>query len=786
MVIDGQLQPTASQDLDLVARRQQEIFASAVFVTQLQQALKVLGYYEGDITGVYDEATTAAVAALQRDLGLPETGQYDEATDAALRERLGVRRRRFGTSVAQLQQALADLGFYSGPIDGRYSAETIEAVRAFQRDLGVPETGVIDVATLQAIYASGIACRASASVPRRRTRRRPRPPAATDAPPTPADRRHRTTDRARGDRPEPPTGRGATTSTRSCRPIRSSRRSSRCSTRPATPPTSPTRDPLTFFAPTNEAFDALDEETRDRLTSDPAAADELLRDLAVEGAIPSDELVTGNAAVVRRLPGRDRRRTRRRSPSTAHRSWSRTSQGSNGDRPRRRRRARSGLRWPALPRPGLDTGANMCSWDGGRRSCTPTSTRSTRRSSSATTPRLRGRPVIVGGGVVLAASYEAKAFGVRTAMGGHAGAAAVPARRRRAAPLHGLHRGQQGGVHGVRRHHAARRGALHRRGVPRRRRPAADRPAPPSRSPPACAREVRERVGLPITVGVARTKFLAKVASGVAKPDGLLVVPPGRRARRSCTRCPSSGCGASGRRRPTSSTHRGIATVGDVAARRRGPARRHPRPAAGRHLHALAHNRDPAPRRGRPAPPLDRVAAGASAAARTRAEEIDAVARRHRRPGDPAAARRPSASGARSCCGCASTTSPGPPARTPLPAADGRDRGRSWPPSGRCSPRPMPLIDERGLTLVGLAVANLDDDGAVQLDAAVRPRRAAAPSTPRSTTSASASARRRSPAPSCSAASDGMAMPLLPDSPPGYVRPWPTGSHSTGRLARRR
>src|SRR5213082_3688836 len=41
-------------------------------------------------------------------------------------------------------------------------------------------------------------------------------------------------------------------------------------------------------------------------------------------------------------------------------------------------------------------------------------------------------------------------------------------------------------------------------------------------------REVLERVGLPITVGIARTKFLAKVASGVAKPDGLLVVPPGR------------------------------------------------------------------------------------------------------------------------------------------------------------------------------------------------------------------------------------------------------------------
>src|SRR5438105_12303039 len=41
-------------------------------------------------------------------------------------------------------------------------------------------------------------------------------------------------------------------------------------------------------------------------------------------------------------------------------------------------------------------------------------------------------------------------------------------------------------------------------------------------------RDVLERVGLRVTVGVARTKFLAKVASGVAKPDGLLVVPPER------------------------------------------------------------------------------------------------------------------------------------------------------------------------------------------------------------------------------------------------------------------
>ena len=184
-VIDGVLQPTSVQDVDLIAQQEEAIFAASVFVTQLQQALKVLGYFDGDITGVYDEATTAAVAALQRDLGLPDTGQFDEATDAAMRERLGVGVSTFGTSVSQLQQALADRGFYTGPIDGRYSAATIEAVRAFQRDLGVPETGVIDVATLQAIYARGQETGA-ATVPTVPPETYPPPPPPTAAPTTTA------------------------------------------------------------------------------------------------------------------------------------------------------------------------------------------------------------------------------------------------------------------------------------------------------------------------------------------------------------------------------------------------------------------------------------------------------------------------------------------------------------------------------------------------------------------------------------------------------------------------
>ena len=144
-------------------------------------------------------------------------------------------------------------------------------------------------------------------------------------------------------------------------------------------------------------------------------------------------------------------------------------------------------------------------------------------------PRLRGRPVIVGGGVVLACSYEAKAYGVRTAMGGGRRCAAVPGRDRGRPADVGVLRGQQGGVRGVPGHHAAGRGAVDRRGVPGRRRVAADLAGRPleiaaAAAAPRCCR----RVGLPITVGVARTKFLAKVASGVAKPDGLLVVPPDR------------------------------------------------------------------------------------------------------------------------------------------------------------------------------------------------------------------------------------------------------------------
>ena len=115
---DATLEEVSSTDVDLDELLQAEAFAEAIFVTRLQQVLTVLGYYDGPIDGIYSEAVTAAVGALQADLGVPVTGVYDEATDAALRARHGDITALLGDSVAGIQQMLTDLGFYNGPIDG--------------------------------------------------------------------------------------------------------------------------------------------------------------------------------------------------------------------------------------------------------------------------------------------------------------------------------------------------------------------------------------------------------------------------------------------------------------------------------------------------------------------------------------------------------------------------------------------------------------------------------------------------------------------------------------------
>src|SRR5207253_4353452 len=107
-------------------------------------------------------------------------------------------------------------------------------------------------------------------------------------------------------------------------------------------------------------------------------------------------------------------------------------------------------------------------------------------------------------------------------------------------------------------------------------------------------RDVRERVGLPVTVGVARTKFLAKVASGVAKPDGLLVVPPDRETA-FLHPLPVERLWGVGPVTARKLRARGITTVRQVAFLPESILVSMLGRASGRHLHALAHNLDPRP-----------------------------------------------------------------------------------------------------------------------------------------------------------------------------------------------
>jgi DNA polymerase IV len=206
-------------------------------------------------------------------------------------------------------------------------------------------------------------------------------------------------------------------------------------------------------------------------------------------------------------------------------------------------------------------------------------------------PALRGRPVAVGGGVVLAASYEAKAFGVRSAMGGRQARALCPrlvtvpprfdAYVEASRAVFAIFRDTTPLVEGLSIDEAfldvGGLGAVS---------------GPPVVIAVRLRERVRSDVGLAITVGVAGTKFLAKVASGLAKPDGLLVVPVGGELA-FLHPLPVERLWGVGARTAAKLHDRGVFTVGEVAGL--GPAALTSMlgRASGRHLHALAHNRDP-------------------------------------------------------------------------------------------------------------------------------------------------------------------------------------------------
>ena len=331
-------------------------------------------------------------------------------------------------------------------------------------------------------------------------------------------------------------------------------------------------------------------------------------------------------------------------------------------------------------------------------------------------PKLLGRPVIVGGGVVLAASYEAKAFGIRTAMSERRARSlcphAVVVKPRFSAYVEAskavfeVFEDACPLVEGL----SIDEAFLDVRGMERAF-------GTPLEIAGRLRRDVREHVGLPITVGVARTKFLAKVASAVAKPDGLLVVPPDRELA-FLHPLPVERLWGVGPVTAAKLRARGIGKVRQVALL--------PEPllvamlgrAAGRHLHALAHNLDPRPvRTGR-----RRGSIGSQRAGRRRGglAEIDAdvvalvdrVTRRLRkakRVGRTVVLRLRFDDFTRAT---RSHTLPQPTAHTATVLAVARELLAGA----------VPLIEQRGLTLVGIAVANLENDDALQLLLPFHPR----------------------------------------------------------------
>ena len=205
--------------------------------------------------------------------------------------------------------------------------------------------------------------------------------------------------------------------------------------------------------------------------------------------------------------------------------------------------------------------------------------------------KLRGKPVLVGGGVVLAASYEAKAFGIRTAMGGRQARRLCPhaivVRPRMSAyseaskAVFEVFEDTTPLVEGL----SIDEAFLDVRGLERL-------AGAPVEIAARLRRRVLDEVGLPITVGVARTKFLAKVASAVAKPDGLLVVPPDDELG-FLHPLPVERLWGVGKVTSAKLHDRGLRTVGQVAALDESLLVQLLGQASGRHLHALAHNRDP-------------------------------------------------------------------------------------------------------------------------------------------------------------------------------------------------
>ncbi|WKG03340.1 DNA polymerase IV [Mycolicibacterium sp. HK-90] len=328
-------------------------------------------------------------------------------------------------------------------------------------------------------------------------------------------------------------------------------------------------------------------------------------------------------------------------------------------------------------------------------------------------PALRGRPVIVGGGVVLAASYEAKAFGVRTAMGGRQARALCP--QAVVVPPR-MSAYSEASRHVFEVFHdttpvveplSVDEAFLDVSGLGR-----------VSGTPVEIARRLREQVseqvGLPITVGIARTKFLAKVASQVAKPDGLLLVPPDRELA-FLHPLPVRRLWGVGAKTAEKLHSHGVETVADVAELSESALGTMVGSAMARQLYALSRNID----RRRVTTGVRRSSVGAQRALGRRgntmsAGEVDAVVinlvdRITRRMRGAGRTGRTVVLRLRfDDFGRATRSHTLPRATASTEAILGAARALVT--------AAAPVIAERGLTLIGFAVSNIDHAGSQQLE----------------------------------------------------------------------
>jgi len=324
-------------------------------------------------------------------------------------------------------------------------------------------------------------------------------------------------------------------------------------------------------------------------------------------------------------------------------------------------------------------------------------------------PELLGKPVLVGGWVVLAASYEAKARGVYTPMS--VGAArrlcpdAVVVEPRMSAyteasrDVYRVFDDTTPHVEGLSIDEAFLDVRCLRR------------TAGPREIAARLRADVRTKVGLPITVGIARTKFLAKVASGVAKPDGLLLVPPSQELA-FLHPLPVERLWGVGPVTSRRLHELGVTTVGEVAAFGENDLVSVLGRASGRHLYALARNHDPRPVRRR----RHRGSIGAQSALGRRPKSLEDVSARLVGLVERVTRRMRVA---------------GRSGRTDVLRLRFDDFSRATRSHTLLHPTAntgvilgtatalledaVPLIEERGITLVVVAVANLGDGTALQL-----------------------------------------------------------------------